>query len=261
MTKSLIFSIVIGVCSVDAGAQTTRFDGFYAGGSIGTASGSVDLVSSTIDTGTYNPVAGTYFQFSSVPAINAAGQQQVKSTVLYGGGQGGYNWRSGRLLLGAEADFGAMGIEESVSATGIYPCCTGTFVIDQSIESDWVMTARPRVGYVVGGWLFYGTGGIALTRLHYRGTFNDSFGSTEDASINETVAGWTVGGGAEYEIAASRWSLSFVYLYADFGSTSVQSTNLTQHVSGIPLVFPNAPFTHTVNLQTHVVRFGVNYRF
>jgi opacity protein-like surface antigen len=79
--------------------------------------------------------------------------------------------------------------------------------------------------------------------------------------MDETVTGWTVGGGAEYAIATSDWSLSFVYLYADFGSTSVQSTNLTMDVDGEPLAFPNAPFTHTMSVQTHVVRFGVNYRF
>jgi outer membrane immunogenic protein len=277
MTKTLMVAVAIAVSSVEAAAQTRSFDGVYAGGSIGSAAGSADLSTSTVETVPpgYDRDAGTYFQSASVLVVNAAGRQQVKSTVFYGGGLAGVNWRSGRLVVGGEVDFGSMGIEENVSATGIYPCCPlSTFVIDQSLQSDWVMTARPRLGYVVREWLFYGTGGVALTQLHYRGTFNDStpsgqpafpFRSTESATMDQTVTGWTAGAGAEYAIAASDWSLAFLYLYADFGSATVKSTNLSQELVTpsvtISATFPNAPFTHSVNLHTHILRLGVNYRF
>ena len=266
MTRVLIAVFSIVVFPLAVAAQPTSIEGFYVGGTVGSVSGSANLTMSTIQTPDgYSPAFGTYFVDSSVPAVNAAGQRSVEPAGLSAGGRAGYNWRAGRFVLGVEADLGSMPFDESVSATGTYPCCIGfqPFVLEQSLNTDWVMTARPRVGVVGGGWLLYGTGGVALTSVTYSGTFNDFviFPSTESASMNEASVGWTAGGGAEFAMGMNAWSLTAMYLYTDFGLQTITSTNLTQDIVGSPLAFTNAPFTHTVKLKAHVVRFGVNYRF
>lgn len=266
MKRALLAFFCFAVSPLVAGAQSTSFDGFYAGATVGGVSGSADLATTTIVTGSaYDPALGTYFQASSVPAVNATGRQRVERTFGSAAAQAGYNWRFGKVVFGVEADFGSMELQRNVTASRLYPCCGGfpPFVITQTIETDWTVTARPRVGFVTGGWLVYGTAGIAIANLEYEGTFNDFVvhPATASGSMNERAVGWTGGGGAEYAMARA-WSLSAAYLYADFGINRVVTTNLTQSVPDVPpVVFPNAPMTHSAGLHAHVVRLGVNYRF
>src|SRR5476649_920545 len=72
-----------------------------------------------------------------------------------GGGQVGYNWQTGALVLGVEGDFQGSSQKRSTTTTigGI------AFTVDQTLP--WFGTARGRIGYAAGPWLFYGTGGLA----------------------------------------------------------------------------------------------------
>jgi len=67
--------------------------------------------------------------------------------------------------------------------------------------------------------------------------------STPGASVsgNSTHAGWTVGTGLEYAFAPN-WSAKVEYLYVDLGTDTKLATD-------------------DVDLKTHVVRAGVNYRY
>lgn len=124
------------------------------------------------------------------------------------------------------------------------------------MKTDWLFTARPRVGYLMGNALVYGTGGLALTNIRYNENFDDGPPfplDIESSSISRTKAGWTVGGGVEYAIA-NPWTVKLEYLYADFGSISTTGTD----------IFLGAPFTtfsHSVTLKTNIVRVGLNYKF
>ena len=81
-------------------------------------------------------------------------------------------------------------------------------------------------------------------------------------------SGWTLGGGAEFKIG-SNWSVKGEYLYADFGSTSVTSTNLNatsivnrpENVFAPGVAYPTNIFTHSSDLRINNVRFGINYHF
>jgi len=235
-------------------AQDTNWKGFYAGGNVGGAFDGSDAQTSTIFSAT------GYFATTSPAAIATAGKQHLTPRGVSGGGQGGYNFQSGHFVLGAEADFGAMHLSNSVSTTGVYPCCVTTgFTVTQSVNTSWLFTARPRVGYAYGKALVYGTAGLAMTNLNYQATFIDTFATAkENGGVNKTQTGWAAGVGAEYR-AETYWSLKGEYLYASYGSVSATSTNLTAFTPVI--AFPTNVYTHTANLHSHIVRFGANYRF
>ena len=111
-----------------------------------------------------------------------------------------------------------------------------------------------------------------MTDVNYTATFTDTYGNaTESAAFKKNKAGWTLGGGAEFKVGGN-WSVKGEYLYADFGSTTVTSTNLNAAsvatiASLIPgpsapaVAYPINAFTHSSDLRTNNIRFGINYHF
>jgi outer membrane immunogenic protein len=163
-----------------------------------------------------------------------------------GGGQAGFNWQSGELVVGAEGDFDWSNLKGSISAQ-CTPCAVGA---NASLEHDvdWFGTARARIGYAADGWLVYATGGYAFGRVALKGT---ATGGGVNASLtqNATPSGWTIGGGTELALGPN-WSAKLEYLYVDLGT--VTST----------IVVPGAPtLADSARIQMNVVRAGVNYRF
>jgi len=239
------FALLAAVC-----VSGQDFKGFYLGGSVGGAHGNSDAQTSTI----FSPTG--YFNITSPPAIAAVGAQSPSANGFAGGGQAGYNFQSKHLLLGVEADFGGMNISQSATGSGIYPCCVTTgFTVTQSVETSWLFTLRPRVGVVVGRVLLYGTGGMAVTDVNYQALFTDTFATAHENGGNDgNQVGWTGGAGAEFKVNR-RWSIKGEYLYADFGSVTNTSTNLTAPAS---TSWPMNVFTHTADMRAHIFRFGFN---
>jgi outer membrane immunogenic protein len=65
--------------------------------------------------------------------------------------------------------------------------------------------------------------------------------------VNQTKAGWTVGAGLEFALAAN-WTAKVEYLHVDLGNTSC----------GASCGFPAG---NNVDFNTNIVRGGVNFRF
>ena len=205
----------------------------------------------------------------STPQVTAAGQQSIDPSSVLGGLQAGYNWQTGSLVLGVEGDFDWMHLSGSASSGPVtYACCgPAAFVLTSQAHTDWLATARGRIGFAANNWLFFATGGAALTDLHAGFAFTDDCGSfpatcgppgsnaNEAVSLSSTKVGWTAGGGVEYGIN-QHWSVKAEYLYVDFS-----------RVTGVGYLNPvvggsnNNPFTHTFDLKANIARLGVNYRF
>jgi len=273
LLKSCAMVFVLAVASFGQ-----DWKGFYVGGNSGGVKGHSDAFTSTV----FSPTG--YFALSSVPAIAAVGHQTLSPSGFTGSGQAGYNFQTGHWVLGVEADFGSMHVKDDFIATGIYPCCTTTsFTITQTVNSDWLMTMRPRIGVANAHVLVYGTGGLALTNFNYKEDFIDTFATAhESASTSGLLKGWTGGAGVEFKIGSgSHWSMKGEYLFTDFGSgVKATSTNLT-FVSTPPpppppptdarsaviaftqavVASPTNVFTHQADLSTNTFRAGFNYRF
>jgi outer membrane immunogenic protein len=197
---------------------TWSWTGFYIGGHVGAGWG-------TIETET----VGGGFVFS---------QGTVNGFV--GGGQVGYNWQAGPVVLGVEADASATSIK------GTTPCIVGVFVCKRNV--DWMATFTGRIGFTADRALIYVKGGGAWADFKY----NTSVAGIGVATADQGQWGALVGAGVEYAFAPG-WSAKIEYDYIDFGQHTVPFTLVGVGAGGVVNV--NA----TQNL--HTVKFGVNYRF
>lgn len=240
------------------------FGGAYIGLNAGAAWGQASYVT---DPGCPGPAVDAVFcnvgtaSIVNGLAVAASGSGDLASTGFTGGIQGGYNWQQGRLVYGAEGDFGAFSLGASTKAAGVFPSpfLGTTYGLTESMSTSWLATLRGRLGYTVSAELLvYATGGLALTDLKFSSGYSDNAvdvtfpGGTGFGSRSEVVAGWTLGGGGEW-LLDGNWSLKAEYLYVDFGSVSV------------PVPTSNTPaFAQTMqvdaDLSAQVARVGVNYR-
>ena len=153
-----------------------------------------------------------------------------------GGATLGYNYQSGKLLVGAEGDIG-FGSSSSSSDFG-YNTSSGGRVTGLG-------TIRARVGYVLNDRvLLYVTGGYAGASLN--GRVSD-FNGSPNLVLQEShyLNGFAVGLGVEYALT-TKISLKGEYLYTGFGSQSFFAGTRDQ-----------------VSADSHInlIRAGVNYHF
>ena len=222
-----IATLVVAVQPVlPAVAQTddSRRSGgsFYAGAHVGLMFGSPYATLS-------DPIG-----ISSQSATNPYG-------ALFGGVQAGWEYVfPSRLMLGIEADISFPNYEEASKVLSYRATPTGY----ASEEYEWLASLRGRVGYDIGAWTPYLTGGIAWMSTRYSRI--DLTTGNEDANPANVRVGWTAGAGLDYRLD-SRWSARAEYLYTNF------------NLSGF--AFASAPSRYDTQYDLHRVRFGLNYRF
>ena len=174
-----------------------RWSGVYFGGVLGGAWAKADVATTTV----FSPAG--YFNPSSVDAVNAEGAQTMKPTSATYGGEAGYDFQAARVVFGGSFDISSMTMNDFVTSGATYPCCApATFAITQTIETNWLMTARGRVGWLSGPrLLIFGTAGIAWMDLKYTAQFSDNFAAaTESVDADDMVHAWVYGGGAEWRL-------------------------------------------------------------
>jgi outer membrane immunogenic protein len=239
-----------------------NWTGFYIGGNVGGAWGNFDPRTLTVysDDGWIVP--------TDAPAIDRVGIQSSKPTGFTGGFEAGYNWQSRNFVFGVEGDIDALSLSSGTRSGALYPGYPYTFTVTSNISTTWLATVRGRLGYAVNNWLFFVTGGAALTDLRGNFAFSDTYGNTagnpnaaESASFSDTKTGYTIGGGVEAGLWAN-WSVKGEYLYANFGTVSASSNNLTgSFPTLLATAFPSNVFTHRFGLKANIARAALNYRF
>jgi outer membrane immunogenic protein len=178
------------------------------------------------------------------PEGSPTGEFENTGVGFTGGGTVGYNWElgaspfGGRWLVGLEGDLGYFGDTHSVHEFN------DTFIYNT--KTNWLGTARGRVGIANGPNLSYLTGGYARMR------FTDSNRLTTPAgteiSSTETKSGWTVGSGVETMLGGG-WTAKSETLYINMGG-------------GNPLLQRLSDLDSVVNEHRYYTqRFGVNYLF
>jgi outer membrane immunogenic protein len=213
-------------------SHTPSWAGFYAGvnaGVISERSGASTFVPS-------EPAIGNFclaFDCSLDPSQNAVG--------VLGGAQIGYNFQSGNIVYGVEADFGLSSAKKnSTTLTNGYNWSANTGI-------DALGTARLRLGYAFDNALLYATGGLAYAKVR------DSYQGATGYNWTNTGwrAGYAVGGGLEY-MFSRNWSGKVEGLYYDLGSKD--------HVTEGPGVGFAAVGIHD-HMTGAIARIGLNYLF
>lgn len=123
------------------------------------------------------------------------------------GGRAGYDWQTGRFVIGAVADLSFADHIDSVSAFSTTPAFY-TF----TRELNWVGGLRARTGFGGENVLIYGTGGAAVASLDHRFTTSNTVNTAlEDAK--DMAWGYQVGGGLDFKFGTGRWSAGAEYLW------------------------------------------------
>jgi outer membrane immunogenic protein len=211
--------------------------GFYAGVFAGYAWGSVDTneLFSAVG-GFYNPPGAPY-------SFDADG--------FFGGAQAGYNWQFDQIVLGVEAEIGYMGMDDSIIDPNSFIANIGDTA--SKFDSDFYGALTGRLGFAADQVLLYAKGGVAF--LNGEGRTTDACaiapcgGLLINATGNDTLVGWTVGGGLEYMITPN-WTIKAEYMYFDFGDFDVAG-----------IASNGLSYIQSMDVTAHTAKIGVNYKF
>jgi len=220
--------------------QGSPWRGFYAGVNAG---GVFDAANGQGPTSIYwDPSLSFGSGVNPNVAYMPAGRNSGSGGAL-GGGQVGYNYQMGPVLIGAEADIAVTSVPgggKQTAALYASPFSGGALAPAAPLNTaqaslPYVGTLRGRAGYLVTPTLLlHTTAGFA-----YDGV--DAWG------VANTRAGWTVGAGAEW-MFAQNWSAKLEYLFAD-----ISGGGISGGWSG--------NYDANFHPQLNILRGGLNYHF
>jgi outer membrane immunogenic protein len=231
------------------------WSGFYIGGHAGYSWGSVDgdmTHDVIVPTGIFPISGGLFGTFSSPGVVPFPGlSRDVKPQGPLGGIQAGYNFQSGRVVYGVEADVSWTGQRNTFNFSGRRSLFLGEdYVYQETLRAElqYMGTVRGRWGYTFGQFLPYVTGGFAWGRMNadLNWTLTQLFGPTATfaGSQSHTLFGWTLGAGFEYAFA-QQWSAKVEYLYVELGKEAF---------------FSGIQGGGMFGLRDQILRLGLNYR-
>ena len=181
----------------------------------------------------------------------SAGGAKLEREGFVGGGQIGYNYQVGALVLGVETDFQYTDLSKTATAN-----LPGGNFSSYRTSMDYLGTVRGRVGYAMDRWMIYATGGLAYGDVYNRHYDGNAGGILFAGSKSETKAGYAVGAGVEYAMPAFNWggsaaTVKVEYMYYDLGKQGVTSVS----AGGTPF------FHNRFENDGHIVRAGLNWKF
>jgi outer membrane immunogenic protein len=156
------------------------------------------------------------------------------------GGTLGYNAQTvSAFVLSTEADIAWNHINASVPGALAPTTCAPFAATNCELTSNWLATARLRLGYAFDRVMPYVTGGVSVGDLTAE-IIGQPLGNQSVVNLS-----WTVGVGVEFVINGP-WTAKVEYLHTDLsGITCGNACN------GGPL---------STNLSDNIVRVGLNYR-
>ncbi len=188
----------------------------------------------------------------------AYGKARSDTSGVIGGGQIGYNWQIGKIVLGFEADIDGSG--QNSSGTVFCPIATCRGVIASATANDSVQdfgTFRGRLGYAYDRWLVYGTGGASWQNVKESYSVSAAGVGTPLFSSNTTHFGYAVGGGVETMLWNNHWIGGVEYLYLDSGTFGIGTSSL----AAVPLAPAGSTLSTNGHFQNNVVRARLSYKF
>jgi outer membrane immunogenic protein len=170
--------------------------------------------------------------------------QQFNTTGFLGGAQVGFNYQTGPLVWGAEAQFSWSDITGSNLCFAEFQC---------RAKTDWLGTAAVRLGYAFDRTMIFVKGGGAWAHNKYDLSIIEGIGSQQNFNASETRWGWMFGTGIEHAFYGN-WSAKVEYDFLDLGTKNVDF--------GLnALLSPGESVTTEIRQRIHLVKFGLNYRF
>jgi outer membrane immunogenic protein len=244
------------VAPAPAPAPVATWSGFYIGVNGGAAWQSSP--SWSFSEPTHSRFADLTVPGNSSAALGAVGGLQI-----------GYLWWVAPIwVFGVEGDFDWASLADHRSGALVDGTTGGAVTgstLQMSANTQWLSSARARLGVVGWNTLWYVTGGGAWMNTEYTATATGGqlaaglAGPLSNTSFNTTKAGWVLGGGAEWHVTTNIL-LRAEYLYYKVNNAAASSATF---VPGVAALSPSGP---TINYgwssyNVQVGRIAVSYLF
>lgn len=237
-----------------AQAQSVSWTGYYLGGGVGSRWSDVDWSTESIYAPVAFPAPGYYTPLYGPNAT--LGSSGFRGTLF-----GGYNWQSGNMIWGVEADLGIANSKETLSGTPGVNYFGNTPGDRFSTELGLDGSFRLRGGVLVlPSLLAYATGGLALQQVTMTSScgaqttptfcnFGIGLGQLSE-STTATLIGWTLGGGLEAALN-NHWTARAEYRFSDFGTYDHQFFSGNSQLQ----------WTGGASISTQILNVGLSYKF
>jgi outer membrane immunogenic protein len=243
VTNALLGASGLALVAAPAMAQpdngTVDWSGVYVGANAGWNNSATQVHPSTATTNQLTGLSNGAGTVAVPSATFPTSQMDYSDQDWAAGGQVGINKQVGHMVYGVEGDMDALGGHSSQFSSYALPATgltTGSTVsIARRTDPNWTASVRGRVGWATGPFLLYGTGGVAFADVRqsalYGYTPTAAAGVAaanpganlgpfaNGASSDNTLVGWTVGGGAEYAIN-KQVSIGAEYRHSDYGTST-----------------------------------------
>jgi outer membrane immunogenic protein len=211
---------------------------------------------------TFNTVGNTPAQIGDIATGLRPAYIRDRSSGFTGGGEIGYNYQfpnttyfgGGGVVIGVEADAAYVG----PGANSIYT--SGAFTSNFHSRTEFVGTARGRLGYAFNNVLIYGTGGFAYGGVDDNTSFFNAAGLNTFNGTRSTIkTGYAYGGGIAYAIPTTSFvnfmhsgavTLKAEFIHYDLGTSSVL----------VPATTTGNSFTTRIKTEGNLVRAGLDYK-
>jgi len=170
-------------------------------------------------------------------------------SALIGGGQIGFNYQMGNIVLGVEADFD-WAMNNHRNNDGVAVANVGTLRV--TANDRWISTVAARFGYAADQWLFYGKAGAGWVGAGNVIVANLNTGVAIAGPGHRSDTGLLLGAGIEYALA-SNWTLKAEY---DFIALNNRPFVVP---AGAPFLVGDVLTSHSRDVQEFKV--GFNYLF
>jgi outer membrane immunogenic protein len=238
------------------GAEAYSWTGLYVGGNVGGVWAGGSDATNFFDPGIADPFP---------ELVNNPEAKAVRNTAVMGGFHAGFNWQMAQWVFGAEADFDWTDrkTEFCREPYRISSACrdlkAGFLAFKE--KTEWLASARGRLGYAWERVMIYGTGGAAWGKIDTSINANcleagcglSSFPLDTTANFSDTKLGWVAGGGVEAMLNANL-IVRMEYLHYDLGHIT-NTLNLR-----VDPAFPQ-DITWSRSLRYNTVRLGLSYKF
>lgn len=260
--------VIAGLLGIAAQAQAEQWSGAYIG--INAGHGHMDAETESRGAASYWSGAGGGAVAAVAQAGSTTGRYDSRPEGEIYGVQLGYNWQSGAVLFGVEADLQDSNMSDTSTFAAFtpvegFPGRPLSSTLRHKSSLDYMATLRARLGYAGERWLVYGTAGLAFGRVESDVSYSGGYRLEPaivfdelDAKKSSMRTGFVVGAGAEYSFL-ENWTARAEYVYFDLGET----TQRYDVVSRVPATGFNAGTSvrATTDWTGSLLRLGLNYRF
>lgn len=236
----------------DTAATGADWQGFYLGGALGGAHSAAKP-----DTGVvYNDYFFTNALGSDRDQVNPVLQRRIDGQDVTGSVLAGYDFQSGNITYGLEGDLTFMGFSqtESFGPANYDNNPTNTFTTRTTVESDFLLSLRPKLGYVTGPFQFYVSAGPSVSRFKMTHEYSDTpnGGHNITFSDSKTALGVSSSVGVGYMLS-DGWVLRSDYVFSYYPDIAGGSSELNGD--------GKTDFTYGSDFQSHNLRLALIKRF